>query len=314
MSTLDHKNELNQLFQKHCKRPLSKTDIVYTTSKYGTQFQAIVRLNCMNGQEYAGHLMNDQKAAERSAAQQALDANAGLVEATKNAVPDKKRVAAPKVLTDEERAAKKARQESGENPAITPKTELNSLCMRICGRYLKKGETVYVCNKIGSQYQATVQIVCLPEEWGQRAWAGHLCSNKQKAEQSAAEIALGDIKGDEQLQELANQNKGKGKGKGKWDVQAMWEMMNNWWTWSNQRERVLEEEIAGEIIEWKGHYGWVKTEHDFEHEAKGMRGGKIYVNKKDIEGQPESLAEGQKVRFKLYVDGNGLGAEEVILG
>lgn len=54
---------------------------------------------------------------------------------------------------------------------------------------------VYICNKINDQYQATVQIQCLPEEWGERAWAGHLCPNKQKAEQSAAEIALKDIKG-----------------------------------------------------------------------------------------------------------------------
>ena len=28
---------------------------------------------------------------------------------------------------------------------------------------------------------AEVQITCLPDEWGQRAWAGHLCANKQKA-------------------------------------------------------------------------------------------------------------------------------------
>ena len=26
-----------------------------------------------------------------------------------------------------------------------------------------------------------VQITSLPDEWGQRAWAGHLCANKQKA-------------------------------------------------------------------------------------------------------------------------------------
>mmetsp|Transcript_36680 Transcript_36680/g.86101 ORF Transcript_36680/g.86101 Transcript_36680/m.86101 type:complete len:313 (-) Transcript_36680:99-1037(-) len=310
---MDFKQELNQFLQKHCKRPLTKTDITYTVSKYGTQFQAIVRLNCVNGQEYAGHLMADAKAAEKSAAQQAIEANATLVEAAKTAPADKKRQAQKPPISAEEREAKKAKQEAGENPAVTPKTELNSLCMKIIGRFLKKGETVYVCNKIGMQYQATVQITSLPDEWGQRAWAGHLCANKQKAEQSAAEIALGDIKGDEKLQELASQFKGKGKGKGKWDMQAMWEMMNNWWTWNNTRERVIEEDVLGELIEWKGHYGWVKTDHDFEHEAKGMRDGKIYMHRKDIEGQPEALAEGQKVKFKLYADGSGLGAEEVTL-
>lgn len=28
-----------------------------------------------------------------------------------------------------------------------------------------------------------------------------------------------------------------------------------------------------------GHYGWLKTDTEIEHEAKAMRGGKIYVNR-----------------------------------
>eukprot|EP00913_Durusdinium_trenchii_P016655 g15655.t1 len=318
----------------HCKRPLTKSDITYRVSKYGVQYQAIVTLSCLSGQEYAGHLCPDIKAAEKSAAQQALLNNASLVEATEQEYSEKKR-AASKPLSLEERAAKRARQESGENPAITPKTdcslrpELNSLCMRIIGRFLKKGETVYICNRINMQYQATVQISCLPDEWGQRAWAGHLCPTKQKAEQSAAEIALKDIQDDPHLQEMARQPKGKGKGKGGfWNVQAMWEMMSQWWGWSPQRERIVEEDILGEIVEWKGPpirgarshagrclpFGGIRVEgRREEHEAKDMRGGKIYLNKKDLEGAPETVAEGQQVRFKLYVDGNGLGAEEAAL-
>ncbi|CAL1156494.1 unnamed protein product [Cladocopium goreaui] len=270
------------------------------------QYQAIVTLHCMDKQEYAGHLCDDPKVAEKSAAQQALLANSDLVEAQKREVPTKR--PSGMMLSPEERA-KKARVDPAENPAITPKTELNSLCMRIIGRYMKKGETIYICNRIASQYQSTVQITCLPDEWGQRAWAGHLCANKQKAEQSAAEIALKDIKDDPQLQELAASSKGKGKGKGNyWNMQMMWEMMNNWWGgWSDEREIIIEEPIIGEMIEWKGHYGWMKTDHPIEHDAKAMRGGKIYINKKDIEGTPETVAEGQKVQFKLYVDGNGLG-------
>lgn len=307
---MESKNELNQFLQKHCKRPLTKSDIEYKTSKYGMQYQAIVTLHCMNKQEYAGHLCSDQKAAEKSAAQQALLANSEMVEALKREQP--KRAG---MMTAEERAAKRARTvDPAENPAITPKTELNTLCMRIVGRFMKKGETVYICNKINSQYQATVQIHCLPNEWGQRAWAGHLCVNKQKAEQSAAEIALKDIKDDPTLQELAASSKGKGKGKGNYwsGMQAMWEMMSSWW-WSDAREQIIEEHIEGEMVEWKGHYGWMKTDHPIEHDAKTMRGGKIYINKKDIEGNPETVAEGQKVKFKLYVDSSGLGAEAASL-
>eukprot|EP00440_Ansanella_granifera_P020334 gb/GFBE01022088.1/.p1 GENE.gb/GFBE01022088.1/~~gb/GFBE01022088.1/.p1 ORF type:complete len:326 (+),score=94.99 gb/GFBE01022088.1/:1-978(+) len=324
MNPSEAKNELNQFAQRHCKRPVTKSDIVYTVSKYGSQYQAIVKLNCLGGQEYAGHLCGDQKAAEKSAAAQALQANASLVEATKAApAASSNKRGPPKVLTPEERAAKKARADAGEvNPAITPKTELNSLVMRIVQRYLKKGETVYNCNKIGAQYQATVQLSCLPDEWGQRAWAGHLSATKQKAEQSAAEQALIDIKGDENLRNLAAAPKGMGKGgKGQPDwygIMAAMASMASWnWgganNWSKERERVMESDIVGTCVEWKGNYGWLKTEEDFDHPAKEKRDGKIYINKKDIEGTPETLAEGQKIKFKLYADGSGLGAEEATL-
>jgi len=319
MAAMDLKQELNHFLQKHCKRPLTKTDIVYTTSKYGMQYQAIVKLNCLGGQEYAGHLMQDGKAAEKSAAEQALAANAAAVQAVKAeaAAGGSKKRQAPKVLTPEERAAKQAKKASGEaapNPAQTPKTELNSLLMRIVKRYLQKGETIYTTNKIGMQYQATVQLTCLPEEWGTRAWAGHLSANKQQAEQNAAEQALKDIKGDEKLAAAAAQPKGRGKGKAQY-MEMMMEMMQSWgWTWGEDgmpREKVAEgKEFVGTVLEWKGHYGWLKTEETIEHEAKDHRDGKIYVNKKDIVGEVESLTEGQVVKFKLFVDPSGLGAEE----
>ncbi len=65
---------------------------VYTVSKFAGQSQAIVKLNCLegkalpwppalhrcamhcSGQEYAGHLCADAKSAEKSAAEQALQA------------------------------------------------------------------------------------------------------------------------------------------------------------------------------------------------------------------------------------------------
>eukprot|EP00434_Breviolum_minutum_P003655 symbB.v1.2.003214.t1/scaffold166.1/size289592/16 len=81
---MESKNELNQFLQKHCKRPLTKSDIEYKTSKYGMQYQAI--------------------AAEKSAAQQALLANSEMVEALKKEQP--KRAG---MMTAEERAAKRAR-------------------------------------------------------------------------------------------------------------------------------------------------------------------------------------------------------------
>lgn len=290
----------------------------------------MVKLVCLQGQEYAGNLSPDQKSAEKSAAQQALIANDSLVQEVKLRGPNEKKRNAD--LTPAERAEKKARMEAAAasgngNPAITPKTEINSLVMRIVKRYLQKGETIYVCNKIGNsnQFQATVQISGLPDHWGQRAWAGQVCNTKQLAEQSAAEQALVDIKADATLMEEANKpkgggkgkggagkGKGKGKGGGNWwgNMAQMMESMWSMWEEGNKRERVGEADFVGSVKEWKGTFGWLQTSSEIDHPAKNRRGGKIYIHKNDIQDCPETLGEGQQIKFKLYADSSGLGAEE----
>mmetsp|Transcript_97291 Transcript_97291/g.251704 ORF Transcript_97291/g.251704 Transcript_97291/m.251704 type:complete len:223 (-) Transcript_97291:41-709(-) len=207
------KTELNQFCQRCCKRPVTKQDIVYVTNRFDNQYQAIVKLNCLAGQEYAGHLTSNAKDAEKSAAQQAMMAYAAEIEAMPMKEPGKKK--APQ--TPEQIEAKKARAlaDDGVNPAITPKTKLNSLCMKIAKRYLQKGETIYESLKVAGGYQATVKLAALPGEWAGRAWAGEVCSTKQKAEQSAAEIALNQVSTDPELAAEAAIPKGKGKGKGK---------------------------------------------------------------------------------------------------
>lgn len=309
----DHKCELNQFLQKHCKRSLTKNDIVYTVSKFGQQSQAIVKLNCLEGQEYAGHLCADPKSAEKSAAEQALQANFLLVQAQKDQ---------PKRLMSGEDSfvvEKNPRVDPALNPAITPKTELNSLIGKISKKVLQKGETLYVANKIGSLYQATVQSAALPDEWASRAWAGELCPTRQQAEQSAAEQALKDIKEDAELMEKAQRpgkpgSKGpKTSGGGK---KAYWaQMMQTFLQEGSEsmfREQVTSDFVTGTVLEWKGKFGWIKPDVPVEHEFSTWRDGKVWVSQKDLSGL-EELSEGQRVRFKVYVDPSGLGAEETSL-
>jgi len=321
---MDAKTELNHFCQRYCQRPVTKNDIVYSTNKFGNQYQAIVKLNCIQGQEYAGHLCLNQKEAEKSAGQQAVLAFAGQMSTlppplSKDPARKKKKVP----LTPQQLAEKKARQaEEGDNPAITPKTKLNTLVMKIAKRYLQKGETAYECKKYTGGYQATVKISALPGEWGERAWAGHLCSTKQKAEQSAAEIALAQIEEDKELAEEASKPKGHGKGKGKGKGKGWGYMMGPWdWAmmWGGMpsgpnlpREKVVKESIVGEVFEWKDTYGWIKATGPVDHPQAGKRDGKIYVNKKDINGATV-LEKGQKVSFTVYEDPSGLGAENVQL-
>lgn len=66
---------------------------------------------------------------------------------------------------------------------------------------------------------------------------------------------------------------------------------------------------AGEVLFMCGHYGWLTTESVIEHPSAGKNGGRIYIHKRDI-ASGVSLVEGDKVVFYLYVDSQGLGAEE----
>lgn len=249
--TADAKSTLNQFCQRLTNRPLTKADIVYTTTKFGRQYQAIVKLNCLEGQqEFAGELCHDARKAEHSAANQALVAYQGIID---NLPPTESKFAKKRKLNAAEvSAAKKAKAEDGtepegDNPAITPKFKLNSIVTKIIKRFPQKGETEYNCLKVPNGFQGTVKLDALPGEWKGRTWAGHVCATKQKAEQSAAEIALADIEADPTLKEVAAKPKGGGKGKGKgkkgggkgkgngnWDWQEWmdpWTMMWNLWGW-----------------------------------------------------------------------------------
>merc|ERR1719329_908077 len=58
-----------------------------------------------------------------------------------------------------------------------------------------------------------------------------------------------------------------------------------------------------------GHYGWIMALQDIDHPDADRHGGRIYLHTKDL--RPGStLKQGDEVTFFLYVDENGLGAED----
>jgi len=334
---VNYKGQLVQFLQKYTQRPLTKDDIVYTVSKFGAQCQAIVKLNALDGQEYAGHLCSDSKAAERSAADQALQANMTLVNATVGQaqkrkfalgpgqpsngpalVPPRNAGLAVPMKVPQVPPAKKAKVDDTVPATMTPKVQLNSLVGKLSNKVpaLEKGDFIYSTSQIGSEFQATVQIISLPGEWATRAWAGHLSATKMAAEQSAAEQALQDLTADPQLMEEAERKKKQAKHSNadkKWN--QMWEavqQMSDQMAQEMVRERspVGDGFVSGKVTSWKGRYGWIVPDVPVAHEAAKQRDGKIYVYITDIAGATP-LAEGQNVMFKVYVDPSGLGAEEV---
>jgi len=75
------------------------------------------------------------------------------------------------------------------------------------------------------------------------------------------------------------------------------------------RERVTVVPTTGEVLEWKGNFGWIRPHEPVEHEKARQRGGKVYVAKRDLQGGGE-LEAGQLVQFHVFVDNSGVGAEE----
>jgi len=68
----------------------------------------------------------------------------------------------------------------------------------------------------------------------------------------------------------------------------------------------------GEVLILFGHYGWLTTSFKIDHPATAWNGGRIYFHRRDVVGNM-SLVEGDQVQFFLYVDAEGLGAEELSL-
>merc|ERR1712187_724731 len=80
---------------------------------------------------------------------------------------------------------------------------------------------------------------------------------------------------------------GKGKGKGKPRSPSGADL---------PRERLTAEKFSGEVVEWKGKFGYIMPSEPVEHPDAQKRDGKLWVSMKDIEatGQTE-LAVGSVV-------------------
>jgi len=75
------------------------------------------------------------------------------------------------------------------------------------------------------------------------------------------------------------------------------------------RERFTETPLNGEVLEWRGRFGWLKPLSSIEHPAAEMHHSRVYVNEKDLVGAKE-LEPGQLVSFHVYADESGIGAEK----
>mmetsp|Transcript_141483 Transcript_141483/g.451869 ORF Transcript_141483/g.451869 Transcript_141483/m.451869 type:complete len:402 (-) Transcript_141483:18-1223(-) len=99
--------------------------------------------------------------------------------------------------------------------------------------------------------------------------------------------------------------KGKGKGKGKDKGKAKRPTGPDL-----PRTRLSTEKASGEVVEWKGKYGWIKPSKAVDHPLAGKHKGRLYIHSQDLEWADE-LTVGAICHFHLFSDASGLGAEEI---
>jgi len=191
----DPKTAVNQFCQRFCNRPVNKEDVVFTVSKYPTGYQATVKLNCIEGQEFAGEVATTQKEAEALASQQILDFYAEQIDNMRKPPKKKKKRAASHSMLPGTRPLPGPELDA----SISAKGNLNAHVGKILRRVLEKDEIVYETQQVVGGYQSTVRMPGLPDDWGLQIWAGEVCVKKQDAEQSVAAQALDAIRGDEGL-------------------------------------------------------------------------------------------------------------------
>merc|ERR1712087_758165 len=102
-----------------------------------------------------------------------------------------------------------------------------------------------------------------------------------------------------------------GKGKGKGFGKSMGKKPRGPSGPDLERERLTAEKFSGEVIEWKGKFGYIQPSEEIEHPDAQKHGGKLWFSIKDCPDQAE-LAVGTAVAFHVYSDSSGtLGAEEI---
>jgi len=80
-----------------------------------------------------------------------------------------------------------------------------------------------------------------------------------------------------------------------------------------ERTRITEKAVTGEVVEWKGKFGFIKPTVDVEHEkARPQHQGKLYVSMSDLKDGVTELTVGNVCQFHIFFDSSGLGAEEVV--
>jgi len=229
---------VNQFCQRFSGQIMNGESIVYTVVKLPDGHQCTLKLECLDGVEFAGEVCSNAKEARLSAAQQVLEMYAAEI-ASMPATTTKSKKKRPASGLGGGPDPKMARLAGGPDAAGIPappnqsnKGDLNTTYSKIIRRPTNKGEVLFSTNQVVGGFQSQVQLPGLPPPWNNEIWAGEVHPKKADAEQSVAGVALATIQSDPSLMAAFNKppkpnqwllnggmdrKGGKGKGKGKDD-------------------------------------------------------------------------------------------------
>ncbi|CAJ1459019.1 unnamed protein product [Effrenium voratum] len=75
------------------------------------------------------------------------------------------------------------------------------------------------------------------------------------------------------------------------------------------RKRIMWGQVfLGQVVDWKGKYGWIQPAEPIFHAKASMRQGRVFISRTDLVGC-RALMPGVMVQFQLYEDNAGLGAQ-----
>lgn len=78
------------------------------------------------------------------------------------------------------------------------------------------------------------------------------------------------------------------------------------------RKRITSSPVSGRVLEWKGKFGWLRADEAIDHEKCQWHDGRVFLSTTDVLGG-SVLRPQATVRFHLFSDDNGIGAEECLL-
>jgi len=184
----NYKNVLNALCQRLTGQSMSKTDVTYETVKHGAQFQSTATLACLEGQQSAGELADTDKAAEQSAAYQAvigleaeLEALGYSLQERTLEIPEAVREGAIQAGMFSAISAGKDIQDAMTDSAI--KGMMNAILAQVLERKCEAGEVAYEFSGVsGGLHVATLKLKMLEGELGRRQWTGTASPFKRDAQ------------------------------------------------------------------------------------------------------------------------------------